>query len=1285
MQFFKKNKKNTIILPASNSAVLNHKLKILVEGCCSNEVPFEADAFIGNDQIAVSCSNLNTETKGLFKVGNIKGNSIFQEDGSSDSIKVEDVRQGLNMAQVLMLGQTRWNNTSDETLRREVLILFQKEEPLRQTILRLIRAGCDNQTSWMKWRINQKDQYLLKVQNIPLFELLTLQDEYDVKPESEKNGEGCRIFRRLFIKKDEIPSQDDRPSNFFVPWGYYYPALEDLLGRISGENTDLLVEKNKVTEIPREGFIRIYDPQSKLNVSIPTRETPVVKKIDWPPLPIPIKLRRKRIKDGKKRAVIWLVDISPDNKGKRLKQIQEQIYATPEGGIRQLDAAVLEAEEKIFLAVKSTQDPVRYGGNFLGLEGKAFEEWRFEKDKRLTLFLPVGYELFPSLFYGTYLDALGISGFSSEDVLLHQKEAGLEEQENELTLLHLPSNHFQSLRDTLVEYSAKINRSEISRIMESATLDFVPFEVSMDQGDRKDEIPGEDREERPMMGESSPPTEVAATPVSGDLSQENENGFRPEMEHLIAKARAGRLKKEKEPFHTLLDEEEWQKLLTLTYACSPEKLQSLPPVLFAFLFAGDLDLKNLFADFKEGEAILGKLRVIFSAALSILPEQDAQALGSLLERILGKNNIQIDGSQLTIHSLEETKKRSKQVSPGYDELANLLERAILLSIIPESQRESQQVLLDALINEKTAIYKKLLVILHQLYESQWERLIHHILNNYESIGMDAWEKLFEMNLGMEKSARFLSTPGEAALAAKIMFATDVSNFPSALETYIGFKPFENMEKLVSFVSKKEVPLAKRILLLYKAFSSGEFLADDNLCAKITRLDEEVAPLEDLRLQWLYAMAVFKANRDAPLRVRVRDRIKRFIREHRVDGLLFPFIREAILRQTREAQHELMGQVVDIFEENNRLIYMWIQLLDAWKRVRQEPLTLGRAPTCGNEPHCSKASDERELNTECPPDRVGRDGFFCAMKRLLHGYEGGTKEPWPVDTFKNFLAVIEEETTSVDEENEPHSLQENEKTLKLKAFLEKLDKTDQVFQEENGSELPSKDRDWILFHSNPKKVFEIMLSDSPSLDDLMEKANLPSGANSEIINYFKKIEGSPLLKRLGDLLSNMTEWQRGGLEEAVEFLVEKVGQRSPALLSRIGAGELKFIINHTSALISLGRIEEAISQAEIFFVSDLSLPFASQYRTATKLLERLSRMTSMEKLRYRERLKGMLQDSSFFRGRGMDFKNFDESKLELLESITSLFQSTSHEEEKAQERIINIERRNLLRQMERDCQ
>ncbi|MCP4756907.1 MAG: hypothetical protein GY866_39090, partial [Proteobacteria bacterium] len=185
--------KDAILVPTGEIHKLADALFTLVSYQLKVDRESKAEVFFADGQVAISIHDLSRQIKEHFVSAKIEESEIVLDE--SGSIPIQESRSGLNLFQLLMLAAAPLSNSSDETLRREVLIVFEHLETLVRTLNRLIRFDCHDRVSWVKSRHNETNCFYLRVIDMPLFELLRLQDENDLGDPAEPT---VALYRKLF-------------------------------------------------------------------------------------------------------------------------------------------------------------------------------------------------------------------------------------------------------------------------------------------------------------------------------------------------------------------------------------------------------------------------------------------------------------------------------------------------------------------------------------------------------------------------------------------------------------------------------------------------------------------------------------------------------------------------------------------------------------------------------------------------------------------------------------------------------------------------------------------------------------------------------------------------------------------------------------------------------------------------------------------------------------------------------------------------------------------------------
>ncbi|MCP4757062.1 MAG: hypothetical protein GY866_39875, partial [Proteobacteria bacterium] len=551
----------------------------------------------------------------------------------SGSIPIQESRSGLNLFQLLMLAAAPLSNSSDETLRREVLIVFEHLETLVRTLNRLIRFDCHDRVSWVKSRHNETNRFYLRVIDMPLFELLRLQDENDLGDPAEPT---VALYRKLFA--------GGRPTTVYIPWGYSYPALEKVLSKLPPLDSTFLIDPGDFVTMPDESrYTRLYDDESRLTAEIDTQEANVSICPEWPEFTVPIELRKKRPfdKETHDKSALWLLDAN------QLEALEKKLAHTSESDLLSLDAAVFSSNDQVRLAVRCRTNIDRHKAFFTGMT-ECYREWLSGQGTSI-LFLPSGYELYPSLRRETYLKALGIAGLVDDTAVFIPNAQGPP------MLLHFPNSMFQSMRRTLVDYRITVNKQEIEKIIDASILDYDDFEIIAGDTQKENNLRDPETRRGRKKAAKQEAVSTSADGTAGRSSPKNSGPVQPkvigyqEMKSIVRKARDIRYRNYTIPFDEMLSKREWQKLNQATGVHSAKTMDLIPSGLSNLLRENYLGIPQLLLQHrshKQKQTTIEKLNAIFTDALGILP--NSNTLKTSLVKLFGPTGIKITRSSITI-------------------------------------------------------------------------------------------------------------------------------------------------------------------------------------------------------------------------------------------------------------------------------------------------------------------------------------------------------------------------------------------------------------------------------------------------------------------------------------------------------------------------------------------------------------------------------------------------------------------------------------------------------------
>ncbi|MCP4750944.1 MAG: hypothetical protein GY866_08630, partial [Proteobacteria bacterium] len=677
----------------------------------------------------------------------------------------------------------------------------------------------------------------------------------------------------------------------------------------------------------------------------------------------------------------------------------------------------------------------------------------------------------------------------------------------------------------------------------------------------------------------------------------------------------------------------------------------------------------------------------FTDALGILP--NSNTLKTSLVKLFGPTGIKITRSSITIQPppsedgkdrlgiLPDPAKNKGAKNSQTDDIGDLekeIERALLLSVVPKLKRTKTTTSIDDLLAQKMPLHRKLLVVVHGLFHKPWQEMIEKIVGEYQQIPWNLWNGIFFVH----KSQNILAKNEEDALAIKIIFEADPTKAGQFLRKYIDDETVFEPEELPVFISAASHPLPRRVLTLFAAAFHRSFPATDRLAETVTSLDEEIAHSDDLRLQWLYSTACFKFTEDVGINTRILGRIFRRIREGQVGNLVLPFIASAVAERNGTAQQTLQEQSKNLFQEYDPILLIWMKLLEAWYNLKTNPSLLGQPPAC--EPGLENCA-------VCSPKLPGRGGFFCSMRKRFDAVdtrtEGGLGSV--LNLFKAFLQLIERATGDatleelLDIKNGP-SNQDVPGIEPLKTFLLSLEERQEAGSGRSVGKTAPLNLNWFASPQECVRLMDALLTEQAPSEEFRNMAARVSESPQETKLLLDTIELPDMLVRLTRLLGMVPEWQKMGQQASIDMVMEITSNFKMDVTDTIDLKKTRFIMARIEALVAAGRIEEAVSQAKIPLNKVMSIPFESRCRQIVELCRIFQGMSSLEKVTHRNAIDDLFQDAQFFKSSKIDFSICSQYKLELLWAITEIFKSNSSNEDDAINRVVNIERNQLLRRI-----
>lgn len=1281
-----KNQK-AILLNTKSVQKLASNLQSIATYQLSQEDQFIADTYFAEDYVAFPNKDMRKDFKLSFQFANIKDDKIVLESG--ESVAIEESRPGLNIIQFLMIANEPLNNTADKNMRKDVIIIFKNESDLRDSMVRLVCDGCDNKFSWIKTQLDQEDCYMLRVADIPLPELLRLLDENDFgRDKITSQGEKVNIFRRLFLNESSFP--------YYVPWGSVYPALEGVVPKLKHEGYEIMTDGYSCITLPdRDKFKGLYDKDTKFFPKVNTRNMPVLECQKWPELTVPVRLKEKTSlgKKDSSMSIICLIELSNDSKH-FTNLIEEVYYTTPESELSDQEVAVFRTEGKEFFAIRCRKN-IEEQKALLKAYGELFQEWKqgnrsLSKSSDIlhkgdtTLFLPIGNALFPDLRKETYMESFQISHLEDEIVILRHED-------KKFKICHIPKSLFKPLLKNLVQYTASTYKTEVENIVDASVLEFQAddFNELSDEQIEKEEsridnpLNDAQRDASPTMPSNREKDQLPMSSKGAAIETDFLKKEKDEIDKIVHKARVERVNNPDGEYSQILSLQDWQRLFSLTYACKSNMMTAIQPSLADFLFTGNCDgflCLEKFQETGDEEIFRERLNVLFTETLSVLPDKKTFIL--LLEQIFGKSYFRMDETSVVIQSLkgvysekgQTIKKKNSDKTEAASFLYKEIERALLLSVIPELSRKISDEIIDELLPHGFALYKKLLIVIHELYDKPWQQLINKIVDDYEHAPVKLWDEIFKL----DSCHGFLDENSKKSLPVKLVFNADIKTACKLLGDYIVVNDAYSDGELDSILQSPKIPLVQKTLTLFYSVFCGTCKKTDKLSRIVTAFDKEVKHSKDLRLQWLFAYSAFSLTGDRPLFTLIRERIFGLIQKGQTESLTPHFIVEAIKERNSISHQILSTQTTDLFANNDPILRTWIRLLEAWQNVINNPNALGKSPSCNSEPDCI-------TKRECTASFSGRDGFFCLMKKEFHGNESQSGFGSILNLFVAFLSMIEKASQSIPMEKilDPNDNDsELGGTLELKEFLRTNVKNDVRI---NVNDTVNIQLNWDSYFHDCITLLEMLLSKDPDVARISEMSFLLQDSTPELLMRFDKLSRLGRNDRLIELLK-MLDWKHEMWpEEALEIVLTKSMEQAKAyIIGNIGIKESKFFIAYISVSINIGRAESALSLLEKVTRLEMAMPSPKQSQFLVDLCVVLGKMTSIEKVRYRERIKDVFQNAKYFERSDHDFK-IGFSNITLLWEILQVFKWRTQDEADALGRVIDVERQKLLSRIKQDSE